>query len=82
MAWITSINGVQKSIFTGKIRVFGKTRVFGEFEDINGDKTLVTVDGDNEQECVEHLANMQTEKEGSPYYRLVMYSEISTDSWS
>ena len=76
MAWITSINRVQKSIF------IGKTRVFGEFEDINGDRTLVTVDGDSEQECVEYLADMQTEKENSPYYRLVMYSEISTDSWS
>lgn len=75
MTWITSINRVQKSIF------IGKTRVFGEFEDINGDRTLVTVDGDSEQECVEHLADMQTEKEDSPYYRLVMYSEISTDSW-
>lgn len=75
MAWITSINRVQKSIF------MGKTRVLGEFEDINGDRTLVTVDGDNEQECVEHLADMQTEKEDSSYYRLVMYWEISTDSW-
>lgn len=76
MAWITSINRVQKNIFTGKIRVFG------EFEDINGDRTLVTVDGDSEQECVEYLADMQTEKEDSLFYRLVMYSEISTDSWS
>lgn len=56
--------------------------MLGEFEDINGDRTLVTVDGDSEQECVEYLADMQTEKEDSPYYRLVMYSEISTDSWS
>ena len=76
MAWVSSVNRIKVSPFTGD------ARVYGEFEDINGDKTVCTVDGYSEQECVEYLADMQSESTRNPYHKLVFYSTIPTDCWN